>query len=58
MSEIIANNLINLISESDSNDVFDELLLLYLLNTRKKLWKSNLKKKKPKNNLQPNLFQL
>lgn len=46
MSEMIAENLINLSSESDSDDEFDELNLLYLLSTRKKLWKSNFIKKR------------
>lgn len=46
MSNIIAKNLISLSSESDSDDEFDELLLLYSLTKRKKLWKSNFIKKR------------
>lgn len=45
MSEMIAENLINLSSDSDSDDEFDELLLLYSWYNRKKLWKSYFIKK-------------
>lgn len=41
MSDRIIGNSINLYSESDSNDEFDELILLYSLIKRKKLCTSN-----------------
>lgn len=44
---MIAENLINLSSESDSDDKFDELILLYfLIKQKKKFWKNNFMKKK------------
>jgi hypothetical protein len=45
MNGMISDNLINGSSESDSDDEFDELLILYSLNTRKKLRKSDFIKK-------------
>lgn len=43
---MMAENLINLSSESDSDDEFDELILLYSLTKQKKMWKSNFMKKR------------
>lgn len=43
---MMAENLINLSSESDSDDEFDELILLYSLTKQKKTWKSNFMKKR------------
>jgi len=43
---MIAENLIHLSSESDSDDEFYELILLYSLTKQKKLWQSNFMKKR------------
>lgn len=46
MNDMIAENLIKLSFESDSNNEFDELLLFYSFTKYKKLLKSNFIKKK------------
>jgi hypothetical protein len=42
----MAENLINLSSESDSDEEFDELILLYSLSKEKNTWKSNFTKRR------------